>query len=88
MSTATGQRVRPQLSVCSRTVSSAPAYHDHDVSAREEPVQALVQATVQRVVVLGFQNGLHDSSDFDQCVSSSFFLQLTVHIEGPSHIPG
>ena len=59
MSAATGQRVRPQLSVCSRTVSSAPAYHDHDVSAPEEPVQAVVQATVQRVVDLGFQNGLH-----------------------------
>ena len=58
MSAATGQCVRTQISVCDRTVSSAPAYHDHDVFAREEPVHAVVQATVQRVVDLGFQNGL------------------------------
>ena len=62
MSTATGQRVRPQLSVCNTAVSSTPAYHDHDVSAREEPVHAVVQATVRRVsgsrmdfVILGFR---------------------------------
>ena len=31
MSAATGQRVRPQLSVCNRAVSSTLACHDHDV---------------------------------------------------------
>ena len=59
MSAATGQRV-PKLSVCHRAVSSTPAYHDHDVSAQEEPMHAVMQATVQRVVILGFKNGLHD----------------------------
>ena len=60
ISAATGQRVRPQRSVCNRAVSATPAFHDHDVSDREKAVHAVVQATVQRVVVLGLQNGLHD----------------------------
>ena len=95
MSTATGQRVRPQLSVCDRTVSSAPAYHDHDVFAREEPVHAVVQATVQRVVIRGFQNGIVTFGFRPMCFlkllslsGSSNFLQSIVHIERPSHIPG
>ena len=33
MSAASGQRIRPQLSVYKRAVSSAPACNDHDVSA-------------------------------------------------------
>ena len=73
MSAAADQRVRPQLSVCNRAVSSTPAYYDHDVSAREEPVHAVVQATVQRVVLLGFQNGLRDP-----CISTNVFPQPSV----------
>ena len=42
-------------------MASALAYHDHDVSAREEPMHSVVQTTVQRVVILGLQNGFHDS---------------------------
>ena len=61
MSAAMCQRVRPQLSICNRAVSSAPSYHDHDVSVREEQVHVVVHATVQRVAVLEFQNGLRDS---------------------------
>ena len=73
MSAATGQRVRPQLSVCNSAMSSAPAYRDHDVSAREEPVHSIIQTAVQRVVILGFQNGLRDSR-----ISTTVFLQASV----------
>ena len=58
MSTATGQRVRPQLSVCNRAMSSTPAYHDQDVFGREEPMHAVIHTTVQCMEVLGFQNEL------------------------------
>ena len=60
MSTATGQRGRPQLSVRNRAMASTTAFHDHDIFAREEPVHSVIQTTVQRVVILGFQNGPRD----------------------------
>ena len=41
-------------------MSSTPAYHDHDVFVREKPLHSIIQATVQRVVILGFQTELHD----------------------------
>ena len=59
-SAATGQRVRPQLSVCNRAMPSAPACHDHDVFVGEKPVLAVVQTTMKLVVIPGFQNRLHD----------------------------
>ena len=59
-STVASQRVRLQLSVWNRAVSSTPASHDHDCSAREEPMHAVIQTTVHLMVVLRFQNGLHD----------------------------
>ena len=46
LSTAAGQRVRPQLSVCNRAMSSAPANHDHHVSVGEEPMHAVVQTAM------------------------------------------
>ena len=73
MSTSMSQRVRPQLSVCNRAMSSTPAYHDHDVFAQEEPLRAVMQTTVQRVDILGFQNGLHDSR-----ISTNVFPQASV----------
>ena len=73
MSAATDQSVRPQLSVCNRTMVSTPAYHDHDVFAREEPGHSIIQATVHRVVILGFQNGLHDP-----WISTTVFPQAPV----------
>ena len=92
MSTATGQRVRPQLSVA---MSSAPANHDHDVFAREEPMHSAIQTTVQRVVILGFQNGIVTFGFRPICFlkflwlsGSSNFLQSKVHVERPSQIPG
>ena len=39
-------------------------------------MHAVIQATVQRVVVLGFQNGLHDSR-----ISSNVFPQTPVVVE-------
>ena len=41
-------------------MTSTPAHHDHDVFAREEPMHSVIQTTVQCVVILGFQNALHD----------------------------
>ena len=58
MSTATGQRVRPQLGVRNRAMASTPTYHVHDVFDREEPMHSVKQTIVQRLVILGFQNGL------------------------------
>ena len=48
-----------------------PAYHD--VFAREEPKHPVIQTTVQRVVILGFQNGLHDLR-----ISTNVFPQASV----------
>ena len=92
MSTATGQRVRPQLGVRNRAVASTPTYHAHDVFDREEPMHSVKQTTVQRSVILGFQNGLRDlrisTNVFPLSLSgSSNFLQSIVHIVRPSHIP-
>ena len=91
MSTATGQRVRPQLGVRNRAVASTPTYHVHDAFAREEPMHSVKQTTVQRSVILGFQNGLRDlrisTNVFPLSLSgSSNFLQSIVHIVRPSHI--
>ena len=61
MSATTGQRARPQLGVRNRTMTSTFARHDHDVFAREEPMHSVTQTTVQRVAILGFQNGLRNS---------------------------
>ena len=41
-------------------MASTTAFHDHDIFAREEPMHSVIQTTVQRVVILGFQNGLRD----------------------------
>ena len=54
-------------------------------------MHSVIQTTVQRVVILGFQNGLRDL-----WISTNVFPQPSVvvgiiklvHIEGPSHIPG
>ena len=73
VSAATGQRVRQQLSVRNRAMSSAPPYHDHDVFVGEVPVHSVVQATVQHVEVLGFQNGLRDLR-----ISTNVFPQAPV----------
>ena len=73
MSAATDQRVRPQLSACNRTMVSTPTYHDHDVFGREEPRHSIIQAAVHRVVILGFQSGLHDP-----WISTNVFPQAPV----------
>ena len=72
-STATSQRFRPQLSVRNRTMTSAPADHDHNVFAGGgESRHSVVQTTVQLMAILG----LHDRSHISRistnvCLSSS-----------------
>ena len=60
-STATSQRVRPQLSVRNRTMTSAPTDHDHNVFAGEESRHSVVQTTVQLMAILGLHEGSHNS---------------------------
>ena len=54
-------------------MSSTPANHDHHMFAPEEPVRSIVQTTVQRVVILGLQNGLRDLR-----ISTNVFPQACV----------
>ena len=75
MSTTTGQRIRPKLGVRNRTIASTSACHDHDGFAREEPMHSVRQTTVQRVVILGFLNGLRDYR-----ISTTVFPQASVGI--------
>ena len=57
MSKVTSQRVRPQLSVRNRTMTSTHADHDQNVFAREESRLSVIQKTVQLMVILGFHGG-------------------------------
>ena len=53
-------------------------------------MHAVIQTTVQRVVILGLQNGLRDSRILTNVFpQASVVVGITiVHIERPSHIPG
>ena len=54
-------------------MSSARADHDHHIFAREEPIHTFVLTVMYRVVLLGFQNGLHDLR-----ISTNVFAQAPV----------
>ena len=74
MSTATGQRVRPQLSVYNRAMASTPAHHDNDVSARiRTNAFRRTDDCAARVVTPRFQNELHDP-----WISTNVFPQAPV----------
>ena len=60
MWTVTCQRVRPQLSVRDRAMTSTTADHDHNVFARIESRHS-AQTTVQLMVILGYHDGSHNS---------------------------
>ena len=57
-------------------MTSTSAHHDHDVFAREETTHSVIQTTVQRLVILGFQNGLRSSR-----ISTNVFPQAFVVVE-------
>ena len=76
-------------------MTSTLADHNHNVFAREEPRHAVIQTTVQLMVILGFHDGPHDprisTNVYLQAlvtVGSSNFLQSIIHIERPLHTPG
>ena len=54
MSTVTSQRVRGQLSVRNREMTSTPVF------AREESRHSVIQTTVQLMVILGFHDRLRN----------------------------
>ena len=62
-----------------------PTYHDHDVSAREEPMHSVIQTTVQRVVILGFQNGLRNSRISTTVFPEAFVVVGIIELSAVDH---
>ena len=56
-------------------MTSTLADHDHNVFAREESRHAVIQTTVQLMVILGFHDGPHDPR-----ISTNVYLQALVTV--------
>ena len=77
-STATSQRVQPQLSVRNRTMTSAPADHDHNVFARKESRHSVVQTSAQLMAILGLHNSRISTNVCSQALVAVGIIELFV----------
>ena len=66
-------------------MASTSAYHDHDFFAREEPTHSVIQTTVQRVVILGFQNALRNSRISTNVFPQAFVVVGIIELSAVDH---
>ena len=85
MSTVTSQNVQPQLSVLNRTMTSAPADHDHNVFPREESRHSVIQTSLQLMVILRFHDGLHNPRISTNVVPQTLVAARIIELSAVDH---
>ena len=66
-------------------MASTSAHHDHDVFDREEPMHSVIQTTVHRVVILGFQNGPRNSRMSTNVFPQAYVVVGVIELSAVDH---
>ena len=66
-------------------MASTSAYHEHDVFVREEPMHSVIQTTVQRAVIPGFQNGLRNFRMSTNVFPQAFVVVGIIELSAVDH---